>query len=424
MAFNIKSKIISFFVLELGHSTPFCVVIRCLKMRRHDSFQRRRDQNDVKRHRHNDYGRYNSKRQKRDESPSGRRHDNRGGKSDSKSYKWRTKDHSERVDNEKDSDKLFGSRTIDSFVNRKCISEGAYGLVYHAYDKTTNKKVALKQVKINPKKEKEGFPISSLREIKILSLCQHENIIRLREIVSDHSINSFYLVMDFVDNDLRDILHHLRGPMKIEHIKYLLYQLLKAVSYLHSKSFYHRDIKCANVLISNDGHLYLADFGLTRKFSDTHRPPTPTVVTLWYRAPELIFGAKNYTNAIDMWSVGCVMAELIRNKPLIPGETEIDQMNKMVDIFGAPTKENFGSSFESLTILEKVVLPNQRKNKLKHMFSDLTEKGFDLLNRLMLYNPEKRITADEAVKHPWFSENPLPERPSFKGIKKIVRDHK
>lgn len=315
--------------------------------------------------------------------------------------------------------KLYGSRSVENFGNRICISEGAYGIVYKATDIETGKYIALKEIKIDPRK-KEGLPISSIREIRILSKCDHPQIIKLKEIVVDENTDTFYLVLDFIDFDLRDIISNSTSPLPLGVIKSLIRQLLSAVSYLHSESLCHRDIKCANLLVSKDGKLYLADFGLTKEFSP-NRPPTPNVVTLWYRAPELLFGLEKYTNAIDIWSVGCVLAELLRNKPLIASETEIDQIKKMCDIFGTPSLESFGPLVEKLRILEKIKIDPQPVNHLREYFPDISEKGFDLLSRLLEYNPEKRITAKEALNHEWFNEFPYEEKGNFENIKKKPR---
>lgn len=316
--------------------------------------------------------------------------------------------------------KLYGSRSVENFGKRICISEGAYGIVYKATDKDTGRSIALKEIKIDPRK-REGLPISSIREIRILSKCDHPQIIKLREIVVDEKTDTFYLVLDFIDYDLRDIISNSMLPLPLGVIKSLVRQLLSAVSYLHNESLCHRDIKCANLLVSKDGKLYLADFGLTKEFSP-NRPPTPSVVTLWYRAPELLFGLEKYTNAIDIWSVGCVLAELLRNKPLIASETEIEQMKKMCDIFGTPSLENFGYLVEKLRVLEKVRFESQPVNHLRDYFPDLSDVGFDLLNRLLEYNPEKRITAEEALNHEWFNESPHEERGYFENIKKKPRN--
>lgn len=338
-----------------------------------------------------------------------------------------------------------GMRNLDSYKIVELISEGSYGVVYKAIDSVTGEMVALKKVKVDPMKEKDtGFPVSSIREIKALGFLRNETIVNLRDVISDASGAVVYLVMDYVPHDLHQKLkHHLKkarptltqsgsssGPtgsspatptpieplFSVANSKSLMFQLLESMAFLHSKNYMHRDIKSANLLVSDEGKLYLADFGLTKEWTTTgQRQRTPTVVTITYRAPELAFGAPDYTTAIDMWSVGLVMCELITGKELMRGvKNEIELMSKLVEIFGTPNESNFGRGYTQLSVNQPnsaLALKPQPENKLRNFVPNLSRQGFDLLSRLLCYDPDKRITADQALLHPWFKELPMPARP-------------
>lgn len=341
-----------------------------------------------------------------------------------------------------------GMRNLDSFKIVELISEGSYGVVYKAIDSESGEMVALKKVKVDPMKEKDtGFPVSSIREIKALGFLRNETIVNLRDVISDASGAVIYLVMDYVPHDLHQKLkQHLKkarptpignsssapssGPsgnspappatieplFTIANSKSLMYQLLESMAFLHSKNYMHRDIKSANLLVSDEGKLYLADFGLTKEWTQTgKRQRTPTVVTITYRAPELAFGAPDYTTAIDMWSVGLVMCELITGKELMRGvKNEIELMSKLVEIFGTPNESNFGKGYSQLAVNQPntaLSLKPQPENKLRNFVPNLSRQGFDLLSRLLCYDPDKRITAEQALLHPWFKELPTPMKP-------------
>ncbi|XP_049849737.1 LOW QUALITY PROTEIN: uncharacterized protein LOC126320354 [Schistocerca gregaria] len=312
----------------------------------------------------------------------------------------------------------YGIRSVHNFKIIKSISEGAYGVVYKARDMQTDEIVALKYVKIDPAKLPEvGFPISSIREIRALSQFSHPRIIRLREVVANTSGTKFYLVLDYVDYDLNQLLTRIRPKFSLAGIKSLVFQLLEAVRYLHLSSVTHRDIKSSNILISQFGQLYLADFGPDQGVLHQGGVPlTPNVVTIGYRAPELVFGAKDYTPSIDIWSVGCIMAEMILGRPLIDVKTEIDQLTRMTEIFGTPNSQNYGKGVSGLRILQRLNLKPQPHNNLRSIFPDLDAQGFDLLSRMLCYNPSQRITSEEALNTTrdrcGSRFNPTPTRPN------------
>ena len=221
---------------------------------------------------------------------------------------------------------MAGCRSVDEFECINRIEEGTYGVVYRARDKRTNEVVALKRLKME--KEKEGFPITSLREVSTLLKAHHPNVVTIKEVVVGHNMDKIYMVMEFVEHDLKALMETMRGPFSIGEVKTLMHQLLSAIRHLHDNWIIHRDLKTSNLLLNHRGILKVADFGLAREYGSPLRPYTPVVVTLWYRAPELLLGIKEYSTPIDVWSCGCIFAELLTLKPLFPGKSEIEQITK------------------------------------------------------------------------------------------------
>ncbi|KAJ1717907.1 hypothetical protein LPJ61_007058, partial [Coemansia biformis] len=234
---------------------------------------------------------------------------------------------------------LSGCRQVDECYRRlNKIEEGTYGVVYRAQDIATGDIVALKHLKLD--QERNGFPITSLREIHTLLLAKHPNIVNVREIAAGKSLSSIYIVMDYMDHDLRTLMEGMPSPFQPSEIKSLLLQLCGAVEHLHSNWIVHRDLKTSNLLMQS-GNLRVADFGLARKYSSPLGKMTGLVVTLWYRAPELLMGETKYSTAVDMWSVGCILAELFLHKPLFAGTSEIGQISSIFAACGVPTRDTW-----------------------------------------------------------------------------------
>ncbi|KAL5543966.1 hypothetical protein UlMin_007750 [Ulmus minor] len=304
-------------------------------------------------------------------------------------------------------------RSVFEYEKLNKINEGTYGVVYKARDKKTEEIVALKKVKIDVKKE-DGFPITSLREINILSCLRNPSIVDVKEVVMDAD-DGVYMVMEYMENDLKGLLEKMSHPFSIGEVKSLMLQLLEGVKYLHDNWVLHRDLKTSNLLINKDGVLKICDFGMSRQYGSPLKPYTSLVVTLWYRAPELLLGSKKYSTAIDLWSVGCIMAELVAKEPLFRGKTELDQLDKIFRILGKPN-ETIWPGFSELPG-SKANFANQPYNLLRKKFPAasftgspvLSDIGLDLLSKLLTYDPEKRITAEDALNHNWFCEAPLPK---------------
>ncbi|XP_021734680.1 cyclin-dependent kinase G-2-like [Chenopodium quinoa] len=313
-----------------------------------------------------------------------------------------------------------GCRSVVEYENLGKINEGSYGVVYKARDKKSGEIVVLKKMKLG--KGNEGFPVCYLREIKIHMLLNHPSIVNVREVVVDDGIDGFdnvYLVMDYVEHDLRALVKSRRRPFSQSEVKCLMLQLLEGVEYLHDNWVFHRDLKTANILFNNMGEVKICDFGLSCQYGSPLKPYTSMVVTLWYRAPELLLGAKEYSTAVDMWSVGCIIAELLTGKPLFEGKTEFEQIGKIFNLLGTPN-DNIWEGYSKLPGV-KLNSVHQPYNLLHKKFPcasfigspTLSNSGLDLLSRLLTYDPEKRITAKEALNHCWFQEVPLPNSKEF-----------
>ncbi|CAA2999198.1 cyclin-dependent kinase G-2-like isoform X1 [Olea europaea subsp. europaea] len=297
---------------------------------------------------------------------------------------------------------LQGCRSVDEFERLNKIDEGTYGVVFRARDKKTGEIVALKKVKME--KEREGFPLTALREINILLSFHHPYIVDVKEVVVGSNLDSIFMVMEYMEHDLKGLMETIKQPFSQSEVKCLMLQLLEGVGYLHDNWVLHRDLKTSNLLLNNSGELKICDFGLARQYGSPLKPYTQLVVTLWYRAPELLLGTKQYSTAIDMWSLGCIMAELLSKEPLFNGKTELDQLNKIYRILGKPNEE-------ISTGINHQYNPLRRKFPSTSFIGSpvLSEAGFDLLTKLLTYDPEKRITAKAALNHEWFREVPLPK---------------
>ena len=306
---------------------------------------------------------------------------------------------------------IEGCGSVSSYEVLNRIEEGSYGVVSRARHKETGEIVALKQLKLD--KEVYGFPITSLREIRTLFQARHPHIVEIKEIVVGDTLSQVYLVMEFVENDLKTILSTMRTRFLPSEIKTLMRQILSAVASMHSHWIVHRDLKTSNLLMTNRGRMKIADFGLARMFGDPLREMTSLVVTLWYRAPELLLGTKIYDTAVDMWSVGCIFAELLLKEPLFPGKNETDQLSRIIRLLGLPTESTWPgySKFAKAHLKHSVHI----QNNIRHHFRHFSKATIDLLKSMLCYDPSKRISAEEALEHPYFHEPPVPAHPDTFG---------
>ncbi|KAG8914143.1 hypothetical protein FRC01_004199 [Tulasnella sp. 417] len=305
---------------------------------------------------------------------------------------------------------ISSCRSVYAYKRLNHIEEGSYGVVFRAQDVETGDIVALKKLKLD--EEKHGFPITSLREIMALMVCKHENVVGIREIVVGDTLTQVFIVMDFIEHDLKTLLTVMPTPFLMSEIKTLLHQLLSAVAHCHANWVLHRDLKTSNLLMNNRGQIKVADFGLARKFGDPLGDMTQLVVTLWYRPPELLLGETVYSTAVDIWSVGCVFGELLLNEPLFQAKSEIDMLSLIFKLLGSPTEEIW-PGFSKLPLVKTLNISSHRNPTLRNKFPHVSDAGMDLLSRLLTYDPEQRITAEDALKHPYFRETPLPQHPDM-----------
>jgi cell division cycle 2-like protein len=222
-------------------------------------------------------------------------------------------------------------RSVERFTRLNHIEEGSYGFVSRAKEEATGEIVAIKKLKLDPARD-GGFPVTALREIQCLNAAKHRHIVNLREVVTGegNTKGDVYLVMEFLEHDLKTLQDEMQEPFTPSEVKTLLLQLGSAVEFLHDHWILHRDLKTSNILMNNRGEIKIADFGMARFCGDP--PPnnlTQLVVTLWYRAPELLLGTTTYDSAIDVWSIGCIFGELITKNPLLQGKNEVDELSKV-----------------------------------------------------------------------------------------------
>jgi cell division cycle 2-like len=346
----------------------------------------------------------------------------------------------------------FGmSNSVEKYDKLNDIDEGAYGWVARAKEIATGKVVALKRLKIEPS-DRNGLPVTGLREMQILKDCKHRNIVKLQEVVvgddtskiekcvdcaqdpflfmlpvplslTSHDADlrvfgfracSIFLVLEFLEHDLKSILEDMPQPFLASEVKTLLLQLASGVAYLHDHWVLHRDLKTSNLLLNNRGQLKIADFGMARYVGDPPPKLTQLVVTLWYRAPELLLGAASYGEAVDMWSVGCIFGELLTREPLLQGKNEVDELTKIFELCGIPTDDTW-PGFRRLPNARSLRLPptargnNTTGSVIRAKFPLLTAAGASLLNSLLFLDPAKRPGAREMLDHEYFRQDPRPK---------------
>ncbi|XP_020595464.1 probable serine/threonine-protein kinase At1g54610 [Phalaenopsis equestris] len=300
-------------------------------------------------------------------------------------------------------------RRADSFEKLDKIGQGTYSHVFRARDLDNGKIVALKKVRFDSL-EPESVRFMA-REIHVLRRLDHPNVIKLQGLVTSHMSCSLYLVFEYMEHDLAGLVSHPSIKFTEPQVKCYMQQLLCGLDHCHTRNILHRDIKGSNLLIDNNGFLKIADFGLASFFDPVqHQQLTSRVVTLWYRPPELLLGATDYGIAVDLWSAGCILAELYAGKPIMPGRTEVEQLHKIFKLCGSPTEDYWSKSKLPHTTIFKPQQPYPRR--LAETYKDLPAPALALMEVLLSVDPANRGTASSALQSEFFTADPLPCDPS------------
>ena len=316
----------------------------------------------------------------------------------------------------------------------KKIGHGAYGVVVSANDRQTGTKVAIKKV---PNAFEDLVDAKRIvREIKLLGFLDHENIITLLDVMlppQRSGYNDIYIVTDLMETDLHRVIYS-KQELSNDHIQYFMYQVLRGVLYLHSANIIHRDIKPSNLLLNKQCDLKICDLGLARGYDVNTDNLTEYVVTRWYRAPEVVLNSSQYTEQIDVWSTGCVLSELLGRTPLFPGEDYLDLIQRIVSVLGTPTQEDM--QFIENPAAKRFIgkLPKKEKAKWSNVYPRASSVVLDLLDKMLVFNPQKRWTVKQCLEHPFFNglhnseEEPLASQPfdwsfdNFEPTKEILQN--
>jgi serine/threonine protein kinase len=273
--------------------------------------------------------------------------------------------------------------------------------VFKGRNRQTGEFVALKEIHLD---SEEGTPSTAIREISLMKELKHENIVSLFDVI--HTENKLMLVFEYMDKDLKKYMDSRgdRGALDPGTIKSFMYQLCRGIAFCHENRVLHRDLKPQNLLINNKGQLKLADFGLARAFGIPVNTFSNEVVTLWYRAPDVLLGSRMYNTSIDIWSAGCIMAEMYTGRPLFPGTTNEDQLQRIFRLMGTPSERSWPgiSQFPEYKPNFQVFATQD----LRLILPSVDPIGLNLLSSMLQLRPELRISAADALRHPWFNDLP------------------
>jgi CTD kinase subunit alpha len=293
--------------------------------------------------------------------------------------------------------------------NESLVGSGTYGKVFKAIHVYTKSLVALKKIRMEG--ERDGFPVTAVREIKLLQSLKHQNIVNLQEVMVEK--NDCFMVFEYLSHDLTGLLNHPTFKLEPAHKKHLAKQLFKGLDYLHRRGVLHRDIKAANILVSNEGQLKLADFGLARFYAKRRQLDyTNRVITIWYRSPELLLGETQYGPAVDIWSAACVLVEIFTRHAIFPGDgSETNQLEKIYAILGTPNKLDWPGLVD-MAWFELLRPSARRPNVFAEKYKErVTPAAYELLEAMFQYDPAKRPSASDVLEHPYFTtEEPKPRQ--------------
>ncbi|KAK1371614.1 putative serine/threonine-protein kinase [Heracleum sosnowskyi] len=293
-------------------------------------------------------------------------------------------------------------KSADSYDKLSKVGQGTYSNVYKALDRDTGKIVALKKVRFDTA-EPESIKFMA-REIIVLQKLDHPNVIKLEGLATSRMQYSLYLVFEFMLSDLTKVISRPEGRLTEPQVKCYMQQLLSGLQHVHERGILHRDIKGSNLLIDKNGVLKIADFGLANFYEPKQkRPLTSRVVTLWYRAPELLLGSTEYGVGIDLWSAGCILAEMFIGRPIMPGRTEVEQLHRIFKLCGSPS-EDYWRKIKPPTTFRP---PSQYKPSFHEAFGNLPDSALALLPSLLSLEPAYRGTAASALQNEFFTSKPL-----------------
>ncbi|RCK56401.1 Serine/threonine-protein kinase KIN28 [Candida viswanathii] len=294
-----------------------------------------------------------------------------------------------------------------NYTKERKVGEGTYAVVYLGKQVSTKRKIAIKEIKTGL--FKDGLDMSALREVKYLQELKHPNVIELIDVFS--ATNNLNLVLEFLPCDLEVLIKDKSIVFKSSDIKSWLLMTLRGIHHCHRNFILHRDLKPNNLLLAPDGQLKIADFGLARALGNPNEDLSSNVVTRWYRAPELLFGARHYTGAVDIWSIGIIFAELMLRIPYLAGKDDVDQLDVTFRAYGTPT-EQIWPNVSSLPMYNSLhVYPPPSRQELRTRFSAATEKALDLLISMTQLDPSRRCDSTQALLHEYFTESPRPTEP-------------
>jgi serine/threonine protein kinase len=273
--------------------------------------------------------------------------------------------------------------------------------VFKGRNRQTGEFVALKEIHLD---SEEGTPSTAIREISLMKELKHENVVNLHDVI--HTENKLMLVFEFMDKDLKKYMDSrgTRGMLDPATIKSFMHQLLKGIAFCHENRVLHRDLKPQNLLINNKGQLKLADFGLARAFGIPVNTFSNEVVTLWYRAPDVLLGSRTYNTSIDIWSAGCIMAEMFTGRPLFPGTTNEDQLQKIFRLMGTPSELSWPGISQYPEY--KTNFTVYHTQDIRNYLPQIDPVGIQLIGSMLQLRPELRVSAQQALQHPWFHDLP------------------
>uniref|UniRef100_A0A665VY08 cyclin-dependent kinase n=1 Tax=Echeneis naucrates TaxID=173247 RepID=A0A665VY08_ECHNA len=298
------------------------------------------------------------------------------------------------------------------------ILQGTYATVFKGRSKLTDNLVALKEIRLE---HEEGAPCTAIREVSLLKDLKHANIVTLHDIV--HTDKSLTLVFEYLDKDLKQYMDDCGNILSMLNVKIFLFQILRGLAYCHRRKVLHRDLKPQNLLINDRGELKLADFGLARAKSVPTKTYSNEVVTLWYRPPDVLLGSSEYSTQIDMWGVGCIFYEMAAGRPLFPGSTVEDELHLIFRLLGTPIEDSW-PGISSIDEFKSYKFPKYKAQPLINHAPRLDTDGIDLLMSFLKYESKKRISADEAMRQPYFRSlgprvHTLPENISIFTLKEV-----